>query len=151
MKIMGALVHPLFQSKLQMIDVGLCTTSQYDAGYDELIDSMEQHFEDKTSNHITRTFDQGLVKTNQWDSLDLAEIDNTPRAKAENIYKQYLAFMKCKYLPEMKPLWKLLWYDSGGEPIEPVYSFGPVVSRGENLPTGQNHADVLIKMAAMTL
>jgi hypothetical protein len=94
MKIMGVLIHPLFQSKLQMIDAGLCTRSQYNAGYDELIDRMAQHFEDKTSNHITRTFDQGPVKTNQWNSANLAEIDNTPRAKAENKYKQYLAIMK---------------------------------------------------------
>ncbi len=151
MKIMGALIHPLFQSKLQMIDARLCTRSQYNAGYDELIDCMEQYFEDKTSNHITRTFDQGPVKTNQWDSADLAEIDNTSSAKAENEYNQYLAYMKCKYLHEMKPLWNLLWYDNGGKPREPVYSFGPVVLRGENLPTGQNHADVLIKMTAMTL
>jgi hypothetical protein len=41
MKIMGALIHPLFQSKqLRVIDAGLCTRSQYDAGYDELIDHM---------------------------------------------------------------------------------------------------------------
>jgi hypothetical protein len=123
----GALIHPLFQSKLWMIDAGLSNRSQYNAGYDELIDCMAQHFEDKTSNHITRIFDQRPVKTNQWDSVDLAEIDNTPRAKAENEYKQYLAFMKCEYLPEMKPLWNLLWYDNGGEPREPVYYFGPVV------------------------
>ncbi len=61
-----------------MVDAGLCTRSQYDAGYDELIDCMVQQFEDKTSNHITRTFDQGPVKTNPWDSADLAEIDNPP-------------------------------------------------------------------------
>ncbi len=143
---MGALIHPLFQSKqLRVIDAGLCTRSQYDAGYDELIDHMAWHFEDKTSDHITRTFDQGPVKNNRWDSADLAEIDNTPRAKAENKYKQYLAFMKCTYLPEMKLLWNLLWYDNGGKPREPVFSFGPVVLRGENLLTGQNHADYIDK------
>jgi hypothetical protein len=36
--------------------------------------------------------------------------------------------MKCKHLPEMKPLWNLLWYVNGGKPREPIYSFGPVVS-----------------------
>jgi hypothetical protein len=84
MKIMGALIHPLFQSKPRMIDARLCTRSQYDAGYDELIDRTAQHIEDETSNHITRTFDQGPVKTNHLDSADLAEIDNNPRAKTEN-------------------------------------------------------------------
>jgi hypothetical protein len=78
-------------------------------------------------------------------SADLAEIDNTPCAKAENKYKEYFAFIKCKYLPEMKPLWNLLWYENGGKPREPVYSSGPVVSRGENLPTEQNHADYIDK------
>jgi hypothetical protein len=93
---MGVLIHPLLQSKWQMIDAGLCPKSQYNAGYVELIDCLAQHFEDKISNHITQTFDLGPVKTNQWDSTDLAEIDNTPCAKAENECKQYLTYMKFK-------------------------------------------------------
>jgi hypothetical protein len=45
----------------------------------------------------------------------------------------------------MKTLWNLLWYNDGGKPREPVYSFGPVVSQGKNLPTGHNHADYIDK------
>ena len=31
-KIMGAIVHPLFQIKLRMVAAGLCTETQYEAG-----------------------------------------------------------------------------------------------------------------------
>ena len=117
--------------------------SQYDAGYVELVDCLAGHFEDKTSYHITRTFDQGPVKTNKWDSADLAETDNTPRAKAENKYKQTLAYIKFKYCPEMKPVRVLYCYNDDGQPREPVYLFGPVVAQGGNFPTGNNNADYI--------
>jgi hypothetical protein len=39
----------------------------------------------------------------------LAEIDNTPRAKAENEYKQVLIYIKFKNLPKMRPVWFLYW------------------------------------------
>jgi hypothetical protein len=53
--------------------------------------------------------------------------------------------MKFKYLPEMNPVWVLYWYNNDDQPREPVYSFGPVVLRGENLPTGNNHANDIDK------
>ncbi len=134
-----------------MIDAGLCTRGQYDASYDELIDCMAQHFEDKTSNHIARTFDQGPVKTNQWDSADLAEIDNTPRAKAENEYKQYLAFMKCKYLPEMKSLWNLLFMTMVANQESLFILLDPLCREGKIIQQGKIVLIILIKMAAKTL
>jgi hypothetical protein len=37
MKIMGAIVNPLFKNKKHMMDAGLCTELQYEAGKAELI------------------------------------------------------------------------------------------------------------------
>ena len=37
MKIMGVILHPLFQNKKRMVVSGICTALQYDAGRKELI------------------------------------------------------------------------------------------------------------------
>ena len=37
MKIMGAMLHLIFQKKKRMVASGICTKSQYEAGKDELL------------------------------------------------------------------------------------------------------------------
>jgi hypothetical protein len=63
------------------------------------------YFTDTKACDVHEPHDSQGWETNQWDSVDIAEIDNTPHAKAENEYKPYIrTYMKFKYLPEMKPV-----------------------------------------------
>ena len=39
-KIMGAIVHPIFEIKLGKVDTGLCTETQYKGGHSDFLDKM---------------------------------------------------------------------------------------------------------------
>ena len=45
MKIMGAILNPIFHTKLRMIDTHMCTAEQFEAGKEELLDRMERYYE----------------------------------------------------------------------------------------------------------
>ena len=45
MKIMGAILNPIFHTKLRMIDAHMCTAEQFEAGKEELLDRMERYYE----------------------------------------------------------------------------------------------------------
>lgn len=49
MKIMGAIINPLYQSPKKMLAAGLVTQSQYDYGKRELLDRMARYYERKQS------------------------------------------------------------------------------------------------------
>lgn len=67
----------------------------------------------------------------------------------EEAQREYDNFLKCigsKYLPKMQKTKCLGAYDDDGHPRDvPFLSFGKVISKGENLPTGKNHADYINK------
>ena len=44
-KIMGSIDHPIFQSKLRVLAVGLWTATKYEAGHSYLLDRMAYYFE----------------------------------------------------------------------------------------------------------
>ena len=69
---------------------------------------------------------------------------STSVKKAMDELDQYLQWNKSRFLPKMKPLKTLGTYDEDGHILEePVYSFGPVIERGLDLPSGKNHADYI--------
>ena len=69
---------------------------------------------------------------------------STSVKKAMDELDQYLQWNKSRFLPKMKALKTLGTYDEDGHVLEePVYSFGPVIERGLNLPSGKNHADYI--------
>ena len=45
MQMMGALLHPLYQSELRMEDAGLATAGQIQHGVDELLDCLCRYYE----------------------------------------------------------------------------------------------------------
>ena len=45
MKIMGAIVNPLMQCDMCMVEAGMCTQSQFNCGKDKLISHMNQYYE----------------------------------------------------------------------------------------------------------
>ena len=51
-KIMGAIVHPLFQSKIRMVAAGRCTETQYEAGRSYLLDIMACYFEGRDESTV---------------------------------------------------------------------------------------------------
>ena len=54
-KIMGALLHPLYQNPDRMEAAGLCTKQQYSAGFEELLDRMARHYKKKNSSPPWKT------------------------------------------------------------------------------------------------
>ena len=143
MKIMGALLHPLTQNDSRMVAAGLCTQAQYDDGKVELLDRCSRHHE--RNNPAPQVIDDSL--TNEWSKNDFLDGKSTPLKKAEDEYKLYVQFMSPSYLPkEMKPFLILGSVDAEGQPRDrAVYSIGPVVKEGVNLPSGHNHAEYIDK------
>ena len=141
MKIMGALCHPLFNSSKRMIAAGLCTESQYNAGLVELIDRMTEYHSLKDGNDSLPGVPN---RGNQWDDNfdDDIGIVTPARKKAEEEWKKFcLNYKHSTKLPEMEPREVLGRIDKDGQPKEPIFAFGPVKCRGEDLPSGKNHAD----------
>ena len=70
MKIMGALLHPLYQTKACMIEGSLCTEEQYMAGKEELLDRLSHYYEGTTEDAApTGQHDS----TNEWDGIELLD------------------------------------------------------------------------------
>ncbi|KAL7518630.1 hypothetical protein ACHAWX_003447 [Stephanocyclus meneghinianus] len=130
-KIMGALLNPLYQSKSHMVEGGLCMEDQYMAGKVELLDRFSHFYEG-----------QGQVVTSAYKGQQAA------LQKAEDEYNLHSVYMQSSYLTIMEPSKLLRAYTPEGDPKkEPVYSIGAIVEKGEgkNLPGGHNHAEYVDK------
>jgi hypothetical protein len=137
MKIMGALIHPLYQSKKRMIDAGLCTEDQYRYGIEELMDRLSQHYARQTSAEAANT----IEPTHKYDKVRL-DGRSTPLKQAQEEYDLYTDYMVHAYLPVMKPSLVLGAYTEDGDLRDvPLYQIGAVVKRGKNLPSKFNHAN----------
>ena len=137
-QMMGAIVNPLFQNDLAMIDAGLCTREQYDSGRIELIDRMAKLLQVNLGTNLTAP-----KKTNKYTKKTSAADAEDPKTLAIKELNKYMQYMELDYLPKMKPLVVLGAIDEGGQPREPIYAFGPVIEKGENLPGGRNLADYI--------
>ena len=135
-QMMGVIVNPLFQNDLAMVDAGLCTQDQYDAGRIELIDRMAKLLQVSVGTTM-----KAPKKTNKYSKQITALDTEDPKTLAVKELNKYQRFMEFDYLPKMKPLIVLGAIDVGGQPKDPVYAFGPVIEKGENLPGGENLAD----------
>ena len=60
MKIMGAIMNPLFQCNAGMVEAGTCTWKQFEAKKEMLVDRMT-HYYDRTESVVT-AMDESLVK-----------------------------------------------------------------------------------------
>ncbi|KAL7526373.1 hypothetical protein ACHAXR_001456, partial [Thalassiosira sp. AJA248-18] len=140
MKIMGAILNPLYQSDLRMVAAGMCTQEQYDAGKEELLDRMSRCYEE-SSQHITSDHQEA----NEWDKPKFLDRKATPLKKAELEFELYCKNMTGQYLPKMKPNWTLGTVTEEGDPKDPIYSIGAVIKKGNNLPSGHNHAEYIDK------
>ena len=78
MKIMCALLHPLYQTKASMIEGGLCTEEQYMARKEELLDRLSRYYyyegttdaADPTGQHDS---------TNECDDIELLAVQRLAR------------------------------------------------------------------------
>ena len=145
MKIMGAIVNPLFQNKKRMMAAGLCTELQYEHGTAELIRRIARAY-DRIEGAVEIVNDPNRTR-NEWSSSDddnagAISIVTLSTKKAANELDVYLSYMKSKYQPTMEPTKTLGTYDDGGNPREhPIISIGKVTQRGSNLPSHFNLAD----------
>ena len=145
MKIMGAILNPLFQSELRMTAAGMCTEEQYKAGEIELLDRLERFHE----RQLEIDSDSDLEDPEQnckWDTMvynSNRQDEESPIEKAEKEFKKYLRFKQGVYQPKMEPKKVLGAIDKDGQPKEPVYGLGPVLAggRGKDLPSKRNLAD----------
>jgi hypothetical protein len=83
MKVMGALLNPLYQNDLRMIDAGLLTLEQYSAGKEELIHRMSRFHSMQTK--FLNLADADSANTNKWDKGAAGVVlgIKSPRKKAE--------------------------------------------------------------------
>ena len=141
-KMMGALLHPLFNSKKRMLAAGLCTDSQYDAGLVELLELVTDYYTrlEGNDNVIVLCNDDG----GEWDDDidESADVVSPAARKASDEWKKYCTIYKhSSVLPEVKPHIVLGGIDKNGQPRKPIIAIGPVVKCGKNLPSGRNHGD----------
>ena len=137
-QMMGAIVNPIFQNDLAMIDAGLCTREQYDSGRIELIDRMAKLFQVSVGTTL-----KAPKKTNKYNKKNTDADAGDPNTLAIKELNKYIQYMELDYLLKMKPLVVLGAIGEGGQPREPIYAFGPVIEKRENLPGGRNLADYI--------
>ncbi|EJK54837.1 hypothetical protein THAOC_25502, partial [Thalassiosira oceanica] len=145
MKIMGALMNPIFQSKKRMIAAGLCTDSQYNAGEVELLDLMTEFYarQEGNDNVVVISVD---ATPNEWvdnDDDDDEDLTSPARRLAEGEWKKFRkSYKNFDTLPEVEPVDVLGGHDSEGQPKpSPILAIGPDQKRGKDLPSMCNHAD----------
>ena len=138
-KIIGALLHPLYQNEDRMIAGGLCNKRQYDAGKEELLDRIARHYERKACPFEV----EGMVYVNEWEKPGLLDRKKTPRKLAEDEYDKYLSHMKASYLPrKMEPVRVLGAFTADDDPRpNPVYAIGPVIEKGQSFMVTKGNAN----------
>ena len=143
MKVMGALLLPLYQNSLRMIEAGLLTDIQYRAGKEELLDKMSC-FHAMSSDCVAITAGEASGG-NKWDNQDMHFLDGiaAPRKKAEREYDAYLAYTHGMFQPTMKGNCELGFINKEGSPQELIYLIGCVTEAGKNLPSKRNHAEYI--------
>ena len=150
-KIMGALLNPLYQNGERMVDAGLCTQEQLEAGRVELLDRIGRFYERTASPESDS--ESSTEKTNKYDSMTgPRDGKKTPLQRAENEYKKYVQWNKFKHLPEMERFRVLGAHDTNtGDPIEPILHVGRVIKKGKDLKSGKNHASYVDKFGHYSL
>ena len=139
LQIMGALVNPLYQCRAKMIDAGLCTKEQYEAGKTELIRRMSAYYAKDLD-----ASDGGLLQLDQYDRVDLKWSDaNAPKKRAEEEFDTFQKWIVFGAQPKMEPLWVLGAVGPSGQPTNPIYSFGRVTEKGSDYRSGSNLADFI--------
>eukprot|EP00956_Cyclotella_meneghiniana_P029993 scaffold74496_cov26-Cyclotella_meneghiniana.AAC.1 len=148
---MGAIINPLFQNKKRMMGAGLCTDSQYEHGYEELMSRLVRYYDSLSKNSnvaVSAPSVAGTPVENKWsdgeDDDVLLVSESALRAKAE--LDKYETWKKFKFLPRVKPVKTLGGFDSiGHKEEEAAISIGPVIDKGEGaaLSSGKNHANYI--------
>lgn len=128
--IMGSILHPQFQSRQGMINAGLCSGEQYEAGILELEDRMTRWYKrnDKKPREVEEP--QAFYEYGEVD-----EVKSSPHDKlAEDELKSYMKYKYFKYLPEVEPKIVIGAIDEYGQPRTPIIALGPVKRKGGNFP-----------------
>jgi hypothetical protein len=143
MKVMGALLNPLYQSHYQMIEASLLTKNQQWAGKEELLDRITWYY--ATARDIANQVIE-VTGGNKWDRSTYDFIDGipVPQKQAEQEYDVYLSYMHSSLLPQMKKL-VLGFNDNDGNLQDPIDAMGEVIIPGINLQSKMNHAQYIDK------
>eukprot|EP00956_Cyclotella_meneghiniana_P043151 scaffold254822_cov139-Cyclotella_meneghiniana.AAC.1 len=147
MKMVGAIIHPLFHNRRHMIAAGLCTGMQYDAGYEELLSRLVRYYESLNKNCNVAVAVASAERPTSNNQFSDEEDDNvlmvSESAKnAKDEMDKYETWKKSMFLPQLKPVKSLGVYDDLGHVRTPMLSLGPVIEKGAglDLPSGKNHA-----------
>ena len=140
-KIVGAILHPLFQNEQRMVTAGLCTKAQFKAGVDNLIERMTRMLDSEPGQekHTVQ-----LLTTNEWDDASqFAALASPSVRKARYEFDLYCSYKCSQYLPVVQPKKTLGVFDEDGQPKKSVITLGPPIERGVDLPSKRNHADYI--------
>ena len=98
-KIMGAIVHPLFQNKQRMIASGICTDSRYETWRDELSNRMTRHYESNSYSNDVYLLDNNANYKNEWsdDDNDDDILMSQASTKAKEELRQYDKWKKVDF------------------------------------------------------
>ena len=105
-KIMGAILHPLFQNKKRMVASGICKALQYDAGRKELINQVCRVYDRLSSTdsvHLPAPIEHAL---NQWSSDEYEEdvlYVSPNNTLAEEELAKYESYNKYRFQPQLNP------------------------------------------------
>ena len=140
-KMMGGIIHPLFQGRKKMVLAGLCTSEQFRAGRSALLGRITRYYESKDAKPAA------LIVPQERHEFDEDEVsDLSPYIKnAQDELILYNTYKSFAYLPEMSHDYVLGAYDDDGNPQPPAIVMGCVKKRGTNLPSGKNHAEYMSK------
>ena len=98
-KIMAAIIHPLFQNKQCMVMSGLCTDEQYETGWEELLDRLSRYYE-RSENAPQPRKKAG----NKWDQFnDGGDLQSSARRKAEEELKDIRGGLRVTFCPIWHP------------------------------------------------
>ena len=86
------------------------------------------------------------MKTSKWSIMSNTRVEDSPRQRALKEFDYFQAICEATHFPQMSTLKVLGAIDKDGQPQDPVYAFGKMLSKGSNLSKGRNHATYINKV-----
>ena len=146
-KIIGAILHPMYQSKARMLAAGLCTASQYDAGMTELVERVTRYYKLKALN--AAELGEPTAKDKFDDDEVEEEVDKSPYVQLEkDEIKTFFHYKSGKYLPDVESgRLELGIVDNVGNPQPAIIKISRVTNKAQTCLLAKITHTILTTMA----
>ena len=132
---MGAIYNTLFQNKRRMVEIGLCTDSQYEYDVIKLVDCMDTVIEQLDGRKNVIFVSDNNALENKWDNDKESVFQYPSDKKTAKELDEFHQFTQGRYLPKMKAIKTIGMYESNGHTkVVHNYFIGSVVNQGADLP-----------------